>query len=116
MRFFPQWMSVTNVTPTGVGSCLTTFDLFFKKETLADKEFVAMAEVAEDELQHQDIDLCLKVSSNLRSPMYAAGRYAPIESPMWWWHQRLHNSIFGTAPGLRHHPKDAGMNRVHYTA
>ena len=32
-------------------ACLTTFDLFFKKEELADSEWVAQCEAAEDELQ-----------------------------------------------------------------
>ena len=73
------WHSVTNVTPTGVDSCLTTFDLFFKKETLADADFVAKCVSAEDHLQKEDIDLCLRVSENLRNPRYDAGRYAPIE-------------------------------------
>lgn len=35
---------------------------------------------------------------------------------MWWHHQLLHRSLFGTAPGLRHHPADAAMNKVYYTA
>ena len=106
------WHSVTNVTPTGVDSCLTTFDLFFKKETLADTDFVAKCVAAEDHLQKEDIDLCLRVSENLRNPRYDAGRYAPIEAPMWFFHQKLHKSIFGTAPGLKHRP--GGSNRNYY--
>ena len=74
-----------------------------------------MAEVAEDELQNEDIELCLKVGANLASPMYAAGRYAPIESPMWWHHQRLHKDLFGSAPGLKHRPTDDRMNKALYT-
>jgi phenylpropionate dioxygenase-like ring-hydroxylating dioxygenase large terminal subunit len=138
---YGQWFSVTNVVPIGPTQCLTTFDLFFKPDTLAnDPEFIAMAEVAEDELQQEDIALCLKVGANLASPMYAAGRYAPIESPsafiplppgmltfrlltfpvcflpsVWWWHQRLHKDVFGSAPGLKHRPTDDRMNKALYT-
>ena len=113
---YGQWFSVTNVVPIGPNQCLTTFDLFFKPDTLAkDPEFIAMAEVAEDELQNEDIELCLKVGANLASPMYAAGRYAPIESPMWWHHQRLHKDLFGSAPGLKHRPTDDRMNKALYT-
>lgn len=46
-------------------------------------------------------DAC--AGENLRNPLYDAGRYAPIETPMWIFHQNLHRDIFGTAPGL-HHP------------
>ena len=31
---------------------------------------------------------------------------------MWFFHQKLHKSIFGTAPGLKHRP--GGSNRNFY--
>ena len=98
------WMSVTNVQPVGENACLTTFDLFFKPQQLADTEFVEMCARAEDSLQKEDIELCLRVGENLRNPLYNAGRYAPIEAPMWWFHQKLHADIFGGDPPGLHHP------------
>ena len=75
---------------------------------------MARCVAAEDHLQKEDIDLCLRVSENLANPRYQAGRYAPIEAPMWFFHQKLHKSIFGSAPGLKHRP--GGSNRNYYTA
>ena len=40
---------------------------------------MARCVAAEDHLQKEDIDLCLRVSENLSNPRYQAGRYAPIE-------------------------------------
>lgn len=54
--------------------------------------------------------MCLRVHANLKNPLYDSGRYAPIEAPMWWWHQLLHKDIFGSAPGLKFKP--AGENRM----
>jgi hypothetical protein len=138
---YGSWFSLTNVTPISADSCLTTFDIFFKPSTLGDAAFVEQCLKAEDELQREDIDLCIKVSENLRNPLYNAGRYAPIEvrsderaalcrtarlltapacsalfcqqAPMWWWHQKLHKDVFGSAPGLKHRP--VGSNRSFYT-
>jgi hypothetical protein len=138
---YGSWFSLTNVTPISADTCLTTFDIFFKPSTLGDAAFVEQCLKAEDELQREDIDLCIKVSENLRNPLYNAGRYAPIEvrsderaafaprctpadcaclrrslcqqAPMWWWHQKLHKDVFGSAPGLKHRP--VGSNRSFYT-
>ena len=34
------------------------------------------------------------------------------QAPMWFFHQKLHNSIFGSAPGLKHRP--GGSNRNYF--
>jgi hypothetical protein len=106
---YGSWFSVTHVTPTSPDTCLTTFDLFFKPGALDDAAFISQCIAAEDELQKQDIELCMRVGENLRNPLYKAGRYAPIEAPMWFFHQLLNKDIFGTSPGLVHRP--VGSNR-----
>ena len=42
------WFSITRVNPTGPGSCVTEFDLYFKKETLTDQAFLDKCEKCED--------------------------------------------------------------------
>ena len=55
------WMSTTTVYPLTADTCVTVFDTFFKKEQLDDEEFLAKCMKAENELQLEDVDLCLKV-------------------------------------------------------
>ncbi|KAK9807556.1 hypothetical protein WJX72_002507 [[Myrmecia] bisecta] len=97
---YGRWLSTTSVQPLGPNNCLTTFDCYFRKHDLEDSAFIADCLEAENEIQMEDMDLCFKVQENLRNGIYDAGRYAPIEIPMWYYHQLLHRDIFGDAPGL----------------
>ena len=68
---YGEWFSLTNVTPTSPDTCLTTFDIFFKPKTLQDAAFVAKCLAAEDQLQKEDIELCMRVGACLRVCAYA---------------------------------------------
>ena len=69
---YGEWFSLTNVTPTSPDTCLTTFDIFFKPKTLQDTAFVAKCLAAEDQLQKEDIELCMRVGACVRACVRAS--------------------------------------------
>ena len=69
---YGEWFSLTNVTPTSPDTCLTTFDIFFKPKTLQDTAFVAKCLAAEDQLQTEDLELCMRVGACVRACVRAS--------------------------------------------
>jgi len=60
---YGEWFSLTNVTATSTDTCLTTFDIFFKPNTLQDTAFVDKCLAAEHQLQLEDVELCMRVGT-----------------------------------------------------
>jgi choline monooxygenase len=85
------------VFPTGPETCRVIFDFFFDREAIADPEtFIRESIAASEQVQQEDIDVCISVQQGLGSTHYERGRYAPgMEVGIHQFHQLLARDLAG---------------------
>jgi choline monooxygenase len=73
LNFYPGNLSINVVIPVGVGKTRTVFEWLFTDPN--EKEALAQAIAFSEEVQEEDIAICLAVQKGLQSGVYDRGRF-----------------------------------------
>jgi choline monooxygenase len=78
MNILPGRLQTNLVVPTGHDRCMVIFDYFY--DDVASEEALKMIREDirySDEVQQEDIDICMQVQRGLESRAYTRGRFSP---------------------------------------
>ena len=89
LNIMPGRMQTNRIVPLGPDRCRVEFDYYYAQDAAAQARIAADQEFS-DEVQQEDIDICVAVQRGLTSDTYEAGRLCPKrESGVWHFHNRL---------------------------
>lgn len=89
LNIMPGRMQTNRIVPLGPDRCRVEFDYYYAQDAAAQARIAADQEFS-DEVQQEDIDICVAVQRGLTSGTYEAGRLCPKrESGVWHFHNRL---------------------------
>jgi choline monooxygenase len=89
LNIMPGRMQTNRIVPLGPDRCRVEFDYYYAQDAAAQARIAADQEFS-DEVQQEDIDICVAVQRGLTSGTYEAGRLCPKrESGVWHFHNQL---------------------------
>ncbi|MBU6248240.1 MAG: aromatic ring-hydroxylating dioxygenase subunit alpha [Xanthomonadaceae bacterium] len=89
LNIMPGRMQTNRIVPLGPDRCRVEFDYYYAQDAAAQAR-IAADQAFSDEVQQEDIDICVAVQRGLTSGTYEAGRLCPKrESGVWHFHNRL---------------------------
>ncbi|WP_017462179.1 aromatic ring-hydroxylating oxygenase subunit alpha [Dyella ginsengisoli] len=89
LNIMPGRMQTNRIVPLGPDRCRVEFDYYYAQDDAAQARIAADQEFS-DEVQQEDIDICVAVQRGLTSGTYEAGRLCPKrESGVWHFHNQL---------------------------
>lgn len=101
LNILPGRLQTNRVVPLGPGRCRVDFDFYYANDDQLDARIAADAQFS-DEVQDEDIAICLAVQRGLESGQYEAGRLCPKrESGVWHFHNLLRRAYADTGEEAR---------------
>lgn len=89
LNIMPGRLQTNRILPLGPGRCRVEFDYYYAQDAAAQAR-IGNDQAFSDEVQQEDIDICVAVQKGLASGTYEAGRLCPKrESGVWHFHQQL---------------------------
>ncbi|MCP1374633.1 aromatic ring-hydroxylating oxygenase subunit alpha [Dyella lutea] len=89
LNIMPGRLQTNRIVPLGPDRCRVEFDYYYAQDDAAQARIAADQEFS-DEVQQEDIDICVAVQRGLTSGTYEAGRLCPRrESGVWHFHNQL---------------------------
>lgn len=89
LNIMPGRMQTNRIVPLAPDRCRVEFDYYYAQDDAAQARIAADQEFS-DEVQQEDIDICVAVQRGLTSGTYEAGRLCPRrESGVWHFHNQL---------------------------
>lgn len=89
LNIMPGRLQTNRIVPLGPERCRVEFDYYYSQDEQA-RARIARDQEFSDEIQQEDIDICLAVQKGLASGFYQAGRLCPKrESGVWHFQERL---------------------------
>lgn len=89
LNIMPGRLQTNRIVPLGPDRCRVEFDYYYAQDAAAQARIAADQEFS-DEVQQEDIDICVAVQRGLTSGTYEAGRLCPKrESGVWHFHNQL---------------------------
>ena len=91
LNILPNRLQVNLIVPLDANHCRVIFDYYYTDlESEATKKLIAEDLIYSDEIQKEDIDICLRVQKNLETGLYTKGRFSPKRESGVWHFQALY--------------------------